>query len=186
MRTYISILRGINVSGQKMIKMADLKKLYAELGFMEIQSYIQSGNVIFQYEPSEPHELEQKITAGIRTAYSFEVPVMVLEIEELQSVLANNPYIADPSKDDNFMHVTFLSALPDTVALTKLNEIHYPGEEFLVLDRAIYLYCPNGYGRTKFNNSFFEKKLKLAATTRNWKTAKELLIIALKQTNSPS
>lgn len=179
METYISILRGINVSGQKRIKMEDLKRLYAGLGFINIQTYIQSGNVIFQSDKAETHDLELKISSRINQEYSFEVPVIVMETDVLKNIIINNPFTSYPGKDESFMHITFLSSEPEPDKISKLNEIKYPGEEFVLIGNAVYLYCPNGYGNTKLNNGFFENKLKVVATTRNIRTSGELLKMAI-------
>lgn len=184
METYISILRGINVSGHKQIKMADLKQLYAGLGFFNIQTYIQSGNVIFQSAKAYPHELELKIANQINQEYSFDVPVIVMETSVLQDIIFSNPFVADPEKDESFLHITFLLSDPHPDKIVKLNEIKFPGEEFILIKKAVYLFCPKGYGNTKLNNGFFENKLNVTATTRNLRTSNELLNIAMNVTDN--
>lgn len=175
MKTYISILRGINVSGQKLIKMDALKKAYEDLGFKNVHTYIQSGNVIFQ---TEEKGLEQKISGQIQKQFGFEVPVIILTIDDLKQIIGNNPYKEDDTKDISYLYVTILSSgsvNPDTEP-ARLKQL--PGEEFIVTENAVYLYCPNGYGKTKLTNTFWESFLKVKATTRNWKTTNELLRIA--------
>lgn len=178
MPTFISILRGINVSGQKLIKMEALKELYEKLGFTSIQTYIQSGNVVFRSENSDPVSLEKMISQQIQKSTGFEVPVIVLGIEELTEIINKNPFIHDKTKDISLLHVTVLAGSPQLVNFDKLNEKKSMGEEFAWIGRAIYLYCPVGYGRTKLTNTFLEKTLKVSATTRSWKTTLELLRIA--------
>ena len=175
---YISILRGINVSGQKIIKMDALRKMYEGLGFHTITTYVQSGNVIFSTSEIEIHKLEQKIFRQIEKDFGFEVPVIVLTIDRLQQVVENNPFLNDSNKNPAFMHVTFLAAKPlvfDSEIIETKKQI---GEEIAFSENAVYLYCPNGYGNTKLTNNFLETKLKVGATTRNWKTTNELLRIA--------
>jgi uncharacterized protein (DUF1697 family) len=178
MNTYISILRGINVSGQKMIKMDALKKMYEDLGFAKVQTYIQSGNVIFQSEKSEQKDLEKLISAGIAKQFGFEVPVIVLNIQEFKRVIQNNPFVKDDSKDISHQYATFLSSEPILDKFESIKQVQNQGEQIHLIDKIIYFYCPSGYGRTKLNNTFFESKLKTVATTRNWKTTLELLNIA--------
>jgi uncharacterized protein (DUF1697 family) len=178
MNTYISILRGVNVSGHMMIKMDDLRQLYADLGFINVRTYIQSGNVIFQSSVTMPKELEMKIETQILNKYSFKIPVIVKAINELNGIVNNNPFLADKSKDESFLHVTFLSTEPDRLSVGKILEVHFPDEEFVISGSSIYLYCPKGYGKTKLSNKYFENKLKVIATTRNWKTTKMLLKMA--------
>lgn len=182
MKTYISILRGINVSGHKVIKMVALKDMYERLNCTNIQTYIQSGNVVFQHENSDTASLAQRISDKILQHFGFEVPVIVMDIEKLKRIVADNPFIADPDKDISFLHVTFLSSPPEMSLIYNLKmyeSIKSPGkDEYVLSSAAIYLYCPNGYGRTKLTNTFFENKLKVTATTRNWRTSLELLEIA--------
>jgi len=180
MPTYISILRGINVSGYKTIRMDALKKMYESLDFKAVQTYIQSGNVIFQYKATEIEKLEKRIAKKISEQFSFEVPLIVKSFEELNEIIMKNPFAGDPSKDEAYLHVTFLSALPEKKHVEKILDVKYNRDEFAIFDKAIYLYCPDGYGNSKFTNTFLEGKLKVVATTRNWKTTKELLSMAEK------
>jgi uncharacterized protein (DUF1697 family) len=173
--TYISILRGINVGGARKLKMDALAGMYSELGFTGIRTYIQSGNVIFHTEPAIQEELASKIAARISVTFNFNVPVIVLDVQALRKVVENNPFTGDPSRDESFMYVTFLSEVPTLENRASLEGINFPGEEFVLSGHSVYLFCPNGYGNTKLNNGFFEKKLKVDATTRNWKTTLELL-----------
>lgn len=178
MTTYISLLRGINVSGQKMIKMELLTEMYKGLYFENIQTYIQSGNVVFQFKKSENKDLEEIISSQIQKSFGFEVPVIVLDKDELKAIIQCNPYKADKTKDVPFLHVTFLSSVPEQINLDTISRSKSSGEELSLIERTVYLYCPKGYGKTKLTNTLFEKRLKVGATTRNWKTTLELLDIA--------
>jgi uncharacterized protein (DUF1697 family) len=184
MTTYISILRGINVSGHRIIKMDALRKMYADLNFQNIQTYIQSGNVIFQNKKSKPQDLENKIAKKITDNFGFVVPVMVKELAEIKEVLENNPFVHKRNKDISHLHVTFLSAEPSKDSIDKIQGGQYAADEFILTGKTIYLFCPNGYGNTKLTNIFFENKLKVTATTRNWKTTNELANIAEKIINN--
>ncbi len=178
MQTYISILRGINVSGHKTNKMEALRKMYEDLNFKNVRTYIQSGNVVFEDKKTKSPELEKKISKKIVEAFGFEVPVIVKESEEWQTVLKNNPFLKKRKEDITKLHVTFLSQEPEQAIIEKIKEGNYAADEFIILGKCIYLFCPNGYGNTKLNNTFFENKLKVSATTRNWKTTNELASIA--------
>lgn len=173
MKTYISILRGINVSGQKKIKMADLKKLYEDLGFKNIQSYIQSGNVVFEFQETASKKLEEMIFNKIKEHYHFDVPNLVLTPLEIEEVLNKNPF-----SQHEKMYFTFLSDLPSTERIEQLKHLDYSPEEYVIIDKTAYFYSPNGYGKAKMNNNFFESKLKVTATTRNFNTVKKLLEMA--------
>lgn len=178
MITYISILRGINVSGKNIIRMEILRELYEGLNFLNIKTYIQSGNVIFQFRKSENTELELIISSQIKKKFGFEVPVIVLTLAEMKDIIERNPYKADKTKDIKFLHATIFTSRPEQINYEIINEVKLPGEDFKLIERTVYLYCPYGYGKTKLSNTFFEKKLKVGATTRNWRTILELLSIA--------
>jgi uncharacterized protein (DUF1697 family) len=177
MNTYISILRGINVSGSKMIMMETLRNIYENLGFINVQTYIQSGNIVFRYKKISLSNLQKKIADAIFETTGFEVPVLVKELDELRTIFNNNPFLKKRKEDINFLHVTFLSDFPSKEGMDRIKEAYLP-DEFIYSEKNIYLFCPNGYGNTKLNNNFFENKLKLSATTRNWKTVTALIGIA--------
>ncbi len=179
MTTYISILRGINVSGQKLVKMEVLRKLYEDLGFSQITTYLQSGNVIFNFNDEDPGKLSRKIFDEIRNNIGFEVPVIVLTIDNLKQIIDNNPFTKDPNLNLSDLYVTFLASTPLKFDLQGIFDKRQNGEDCFLSNNAVYLYCPNGYGRTKLTNNFLESKLKVVATTRNWKTTNELLKLAL-------
>jgi uncharacterized protein (DUF1697 family) len=168
METYIAMLRGINVSGQKKIKMADFKNHLQELNFTDVQSYIQSGNAVFKYKKSALKSLENKIAKKILVEYGFDVIVIVKTPNELKDVLKNNPFVKD--KDLNRVYVTFLSDEPAIDNIEKLKGVDHSPEEYVLKGKTVYLYLPHGYGKAKMSNNYFENKLKVNATSRNWKT----------------
>ena len=178
MSIYISILRGINVGGHNQIKMDVLRQLYAELDFVDIQTYIQSGNVVFRAEATDTQTVEAAIANKIFNTLGFAVPVLVLTIDKLRKAMESNPFSSDSNMEASFQHLTFLSATPDGDLLSKIASGNYSPDEYRCSGKTIYLYCPTGYGNTKLTNTFFEKKLKLTATTRNLRTANELMAMA--------
>lgn len=177
MPTYVSMLRGINVSGKNKIKMDDLRKLYEAVGHADVITYIQSGNVIFKSPSDQSADLARGIEQRIAGELGLEVRVLLRSADELASVIESNPFHSegvDPSK----LHVTFLAEQCDP---TRNASIQVPGDgpdEFRIVGREIYLYCPEGYGETKLNNAFWERRLRAAATTRNWNTVTKLLQLA--------
>ena len=179
MTKFIALLRGINVSGQKQIKMPDLKSLFEESGFQNIETYIQSGNVIFTSKEKLPEKLEQKISLAIKRKFGFDVQIIVLTPEEIEYVLNNNPFIKK-KKESEKLYVTFLAKSPSNENINKLNAIDYSPEEYIIDGRYIYLFVPNGYSKAKLNNNFFESKLNVSATTRNWKTVNKLLELSIR------
>lgn len=166
------------MSGQKKIRMVDLREHLAELDFNNIQTYVQSGNVIFETQETDPLQLASDIKQKILEKYGFDVPVLVKKPAELETVLVNNPFAKQTNDDTTKLYVVFLSESPDPSRLEKLQQVDYSPEEFRLLDTDLYLLVPNGYGRAKMNNNFFEQKLKVPATTRNWKTVNTLLELA--------
>jgi len=175
---YIALLRGINVSGQKSIKMADLTKLCDSLEFKNISTYLQSGNIIFEYETTDSSIIADNIKRAMRKKYGFDVDVIVRTAHELEKIISGNPLIQKSNIDAYKLHITFLLSHPQDQNSSTIEMAKEDNEFFIIKDREVYLYCPNGYGRTKLNNQAIEKKLKTPATTRNWKTAHTLLEIA--------
>ncbi len=175
MKTYIALLRGINVSGQKKIIMADLRAYLEELGFQDIQTYIQSGNIVFKSENYSLKNLELLIKNKIQEKYGFEVPIIILAPQELVKAIKNNPFSTDKSKDPKQFYIVFLQDKPQQEYVEKLKEVDYSPEELVFDDKIIYFYAAFGAGRTKLNNNFFENKLKVRASSRNWRTVSKLV-----------
>ncbi len=175
MKNYIAILRGINVSGQKKVRMADLRELLTNKGFEKVETYIQSGNILFGHALASFSELAAIIHQAIREHYGFKVPVIVFDEEELSKVVQGNPFLNKRKEDLGCLHVTFLNDEPSADRSKRLSNMSYPPDELIQRGKVIYLFCPNGYGRTKFTNTFLEKQLQVNATTRNWKTTLKLL-----------
>ena len=172
---YISIRRGINVSGQKKIKMLDLKSLYEALGFQNVVTYIQSGNVIFETSNKNKSNIKTLIEEAIEKKYKFYVPVELRTNREIGNIIKNSPFgNVDLAEDGTKVLVTFLGAKPgkDKVS-TVLGYVILP-EKLVVKGKEVYLYCPNGYGKSKLSNTFLENKLGVEATTRNWKSVHKL------------
>jgi uncharacterized protein (DUF1697 family) len=174
MKTYIALLRGINVSGKNIIKMNELIVHLSNLDYKNIRTYIQSGNIIFESDDKEIANFENEIHQLITSKFGLKVPVLVKSAEALKKVFENNPFVHNEKLDINKMHVTFLSETPDKENIVELVESKIEADEFILNNDVVYLYCGNGYGNTKLNNTFFEKKLKVSATTRNWKTVCKL------------
>jgi len=175
MKKYITMFRGINVSGQKKIKMVDLKTLYESLKLNNVQTYIQSGNVIFESSIPEVEKLKRSIEQGVEKTFGFSVSVIIRSPENFGSIIKRNPFIGSGNtEDDSKLLVTFLAEAPSESIAKTVQQFAKVPEALVVRDKEIYLYCPNGYGRSKLSNSFLERKLGVTATTRNWKTVRKL------------
>jgi uncharacterized protein (DUF1697 family) len=181
MTTYISILRGINVSGQKLIRMTDLEKLYEGLGFSDIITYIQSGNVIFRTGIIySARELSAIIEEVIQQKYGFNVPVIIRTLEEMKAIIESNPFQKGSGNIPEKLYITFLDEKPQFTNIEKINHFDYLPDKFIIIEREVYLDCAGGYGTTRLSNTFFENKLKVKATTRNWNTVNKLVELAIK------
>jgi uncharacterized protein (DUF1697 family) len=174
METYISLLRGINVSGQKKVNMRELKAVYESLGFDNVRTYIQSGNVVFNYKKTPVKKLIADLEKAIAESFRFDVPVQIRTRKEMHKVIAENPFMKEKGLELEKHYVIFLAEEPGKAQLEKINDLSYPPERFVISGTTIYFYCPNGYGNAKLNNNLFESKLKVSATTRNWKTVNVL------------
>lgn len=168
---YISLLRGINVSGQKKIKMAELKALYESLGLARVVTYIQSGNVLFDSDEADPVTVQHCLQAAIAERFGFDVPVLVRTSEELDEAIARCPFgdIDIETQGTQYL-VTFLSHAPAPEHLERLQSYAHESESLVVRERLVYLHCPNGYGRSKLSNTLLERVLVVTGTSRNWKT----------------
>jgi uncharacterized protein (DUF1697 family) len=175
MTTYIALLRGVNVSGQKMIKMEELKRVLLSLKFKNLKTYIQSGNIIFETEKTDPLFLEKQIGEKILTHFGFPVPVVIRSRQELENIFMNNPFLLKRNEPADKLHVTFLPGQPDQDLVKKIEGYQFLPDEFVISGKEVYLFCPGGYGRSKLSNQFIESKLKMTVTTRNWKTVETLL-----------
>jgi uncharacterized protein (DUF1697 family) len=174
---YIAMLRGINVGRGKVVKMEQLRTSFAALGFGEVRTYVQSGNVVFESE-RKPAELTRTIEAKIQCDFGFTVPVLIKTSTELVQIVRDNPLLRVKGIDVSKLHVTFLSNAPPKTAASVLEDLATTRERFRILNREIYLYCPDGYGNSKLTNTTIEKKFSLVATTRNWRTVNALLEMA--------
>ncbi len=175
MNRYIALLRGINVSGQKLIKMPDLKILAEETGFGDVSTYIQSGNLLFSFDDVPAADLETMLENAILQRFNFVVTVIVLQPQDLEQAIRQNPF-----HDHNLsrLYLTFLKDFPEPEKVEALREVDHQPEAWELRGRNLYFYSPKGYGRAKMNNNFFENKLKVQATTRNWKTVNKLFELA--------
>ena len=172
------MLRGINVLGHKTIKMESLRASFEALGFRNVKTYIQSGNVIFQTAQNSPATLSKKIGDRILRDFGFPVSIILIASKDLQKVVQRNPFAKKKAIDASKLHVTFFADHPAKIAWKNLHTLPGKPDQFLAGRQEVYLYCPDGYGRTKLSNAAFEKILSVVATTRNWKTVNKLCEMA--------
>lgn len=173
--TFVVLLRGINVSGQRTIRMAELRERLQAMGFEAVRTYLQSGNVILQSNEQDVECLAARIRAMIQSDFGHEVQVLVLAERSLREMVESNPLAPVGAEDGNLYHATLLFGVVANAALERLTLPLQVGERAQLVGRTIYLYCPGGYGKTKLNNSYFERKLSIPATTRNWRSILAIL-----------
>lgn len=174
LQTYIVMLRGINVSGHRPMRMAEFRIQLADMGFIDISTYIQSGNIVFRAENVTNENMSGIIAQMILEKYDYNIPVITRKYDEWKMIIDKNPFIGKTGVDTKYLHVTFLSESPSSSLIPSLDSVDHNADRYEVIEDRIYLYCPNGYGRTKLSNNFIESKLNVSATSRNWKTVCKL------------
>jgi uncharacterized protein (DUF1697 family) len=176
MNTYIALLRGINVGGYKKVPMAELRELLTKTGLKNVKTYIQSGNVIFQSSKEDIRTLETEIKKAILDHFGFDVSVLVRTRTQLNTIFDNCPFPEEKKVNSYF---AMLSKIPNKDLVKEAYEKIYENEEYVILNDCLYFYCANGYGNAKFNMNHFERKLEIAATSRNYKTMVKLLALSI-------
>jgi uncharacterized protein (DUF1697 family) len=176
MKTFVALLRGINVGGNAMVRMEDLRTLFTGLGHSEVATYIQSGNVIFKSRLGGEDALTGEIEAEIKRKLRISITVVIRSAEDLARIGSKNPFL--PEADSGTLYVIFLKARPSAEAVKRLAGSAFAPDEFKIVGREIYARYPNGYGRSKMTAALFEGRLGVAATARNWKTVTKLLQLA--------
>lgn len=174
MPKFIALLRGINVSGHNKIKMVDLKNSLYTLGYKAIQTYLQSGNVIFESSSVNTSKLENQISTMVLNDFGYTISVLVLSKKSFVSIQKNNPFLKDESLDIKKLYTIFFNKSPDKELFNQIKNNPNFSEKMILHNNVIYMYYSNGYGKSKVNNNFFEKKLKVTATTRNGNTVRNL------------
>lgn len=176
MPTYISLLRAINVSGKNKIIMAELQHLYISLQCKNVTTYIQSGNIIFTHPSLNKEQLQTIITGAINKKFHLKIQGIIITIEELNQIIRESPF---KKEDQTKVYVTILQTTPsEIISEENLINIKSPTEKIIIKNHHIYLFCPDGYGKTKLTPKFFEKKLNTTTTTRNWNTITTLYQLA--------
>jgi uncharacterized protein (DUF1697 family) len=172
------MLRGVNVGAHNRIKMDALKAIYESLGLLDVQTYVQSGNVVFRTRERNLVPLAKSIEDGIQRDFGFRPGVVLRTPSELRDAIAKNPFAARQNIDPSKLLVTFLSGAPDAEARGNALAIKTFPEELRMDGREVYIYFPNGMARPKMSWPRIEKALKTWGTGRNWNTVTKLLEIA--------
>jgi len=181
MDTCITMLRGINMTGHNTIKMAELTNLFRQIGFTDAETYIQSGNIVFTCHNNNIDDVSSEIRKAILSEFNLNIAVITRTSDEMKKIISANPFLKVSGFDPSKMAVLFLELKPSDAQVLKVTGIDYPPDKFHINDSEIYLYCPNGFGKTKLYTNFFETKMKVTGTARNWRTVNKLLEMAEKK-----
>ena len=171
MSKYVAFLRAINVGGHTVIKMQDLKRMFESFGLENVQTYIQSGNVIFESEETNEAALAQRIERQLEKAAGFEIKLFVRTMRAVQAIA--NQKLYEP-KEDETVHVVLLNEVLDKKTQQVLMSFKSEADDFAVKGREVYN-LRRDREKSVFSNNFIEKILKTSATTRNLKTIRKIV-----------
>ena len=164
--TYVTFLRGINVGGKRKVPMEELRAICERLNLQDVKTYIQSGNIIFKSSIAKTDHLANILHDEIQKYFDFDVPIIVKTIDGLSRIIEKNPFVSQDDITANRIYFVLLNSFPAIELLEN--------EQYAVVDNCLYLKCALGYGKAKLNNNLIERKLKVLATTRNYRTLNKL------------
>ena len=176
MKTYVALFRGLNVGGSGILPMKELVFLLENIGLRNVETYIQSGNAIFESEEEDGSLLSSRITAAIKESHGFEPYVLLLRPEDMENVVESNPF-PEAESEPKTLHVHFLVSMPEHPDLEALDGIKGERERYVLKDGVFYLHAPDGLGRSKLAANT-EKLLGVPTTSRNWRTVSKVLEMA--------
>lgn len=180
MQTFIALLRGINVGGQKKIPMSELRSILNNTSLQNVSTYIQTGNIFFQTSETNKIKLEHLIHTEIKQHFGFDVDVLIVTNKDIQRILNACPFPNDIKEKSYFM---MLHNKPAKELIKIASEKIYEDEDYKIINNCIYYYCSKGIGRAKFNMNYFERKLNTFATARNYNTMLKLLYLSAELEN---
>ena len=174
MTACVALFRGINVGGNRIVPMKELKRLHEDLGFKDVVTYIQSGNVVFSSDETDASQIASQIEESFAQKFGFRSQVIVRTTAELEEAITNNPFQNQPEKESNRVLVLFMATHPESSALEDLKKSYNGPEEMYLIGQELFVYYSDGMGRSKLTLPLIEKKLKTAGTGRNWNTVLRL------------
>jgi uncharacterized protein (DUF1697 family) len=176
MGTFIALLRGINVGGHNQLPMATLREHLTALGYRDVVTYIQSGNVILESDEDDPTEITSTIEASLAADLGLDVAVIIRTPDEVAAAATASPYLAHPDRSRIF--IAFLAASPEPAAVDATDPHIFAPDTSAVVGREVHVHCPSGLGRSKLSNAWLEKQLGVRSTMRNLNTIDRILAIA--------
>lgn len=177
MNVYLALFRGINVSGHNLIKMEPLKKLMEANGYNNVETYIQSGNVVFESSEADKQKISKDLENLMYKEYGYNVVIFIIDEKMLTAAINNNPYCGmEPEGQGTKKYfVAFLSDIPKSDGLDKLKKYHRGDDEYKIINNVMYLKLAGSAADSKLTNVFIENKLNVKSTTRNWNTTLKML-----------
>jgi uncharacterized protein (DUF1697 family) len=173
--TFVALLRGVNLGARNKVSMPELRSSLAELGLEDVLTYIQSGNVVFRSASRDTSELAARIEGELVETFGVRSSVVIRTPAELEAIAADNPFLVRQADPRRQLHVLFLAGAPVADAVARLDPNRSPRDEFSLREREIYLHLPDGFGRSKLTIDYFERRLGVGATVRNWNTLLKLV-----------
>jgi uncharacterized protein (DUF1697 family) len=171
---HVAFLRGINVGGKNKLSMKDLSLMFLAAGCSDVETYIQSGNVVCKARAAVAGKLPSAVARAVLERFGYRVPVVMRSASELRDLARKNPFL-EAGADPDVLHVALLADLPGAASVAALDARRSVPDEFIVRGREIYLRLPNGVARSKLTNAYFDAKLATTSTLRNWRTLLKLI-----------
>ena len=168
------------MTGHNAIKMTCLTGLFRQIGYSDAETYIQSGNIVFTCHNVNIDEVSSEIRKAILSEFNLNIAVISRTLDGMKKIISANPFLEIPGFDPSKMAVLFLEIEPSAEQILKVANIDYPPDKFLINGSEIYIYCPNGFGKTKLYTNFYEARMKVTGTARNWRTVTKLMEMAEK------
>lgn len=172
-KMFVAFLRGINVGGKHIVPMKTLAEMFTAAGCEQVRTFIQSGNVVFAATPVVAAKVPAVIGNQIRKQLGHEAPVVLRSGEQFERVIAENPF-AKRKDFENWSHVLFCADKLSPTAVKLLDASRSPGDELACGVQEIYVWLPNGAGKSKLTNAYFDRTLGTICTQRNWRTVRKL------------
>ena len=167
---YVALFRGVNVGGNNKLPMKALAKIFEEAGCESVESFIQSGNIVYGCQAKTAAKLPAQVCQQIEHQFGFKTSLIARDLPEMQKIAEANPY-----EDLERAHIAFLASQPTPEQMATLDPNRSVPDRFHMVGREIYLHLPNGVARSKLTNAYFDSKLKTVSTVRNWRTVLKLL-----------
>lgn len=171
--TYFAFLKGINVSGHRIIKMVELKAMFESMDFKNVRTFIQSGNVVFE-SPAKADALKKKIEAGLAKSLGYSVNVILRSKDEMEKIVEDYPFTKVKGHEECKINIGYLDSVPDKAAINELERINNDDEIFLVKGNNLYHLCRKSFQDSLLGKNIVEKMLKVICTVRNWNTTNKI------------